>query len=252
MILNLIYRCCDTVNACSMRKPRIFGLSKQQIVFKCLDSLKMNIDNISNDIDLKIFVVADKCSDKLKEKLNNVFKYAEYEFLNEKTGGNANSFCKCVEIANSLPDNQIVYFLEDDYVFLRNDILNKLVFSIVRLSNLDGQYCAIMLDDYPDRWMNNCRNNVHIKCIETGHFMQIHHTTCTFSLWTNSVKDNIDSLLGFKNWPYVNEDMCINRLWKSVPLFSPIPAWTIHFQEDSTIPCYINKENLKRYMNVII
>lgn len=247
MTLNLIYRCCDTVNACSMRKPRIFNLTKQQIVMKCLDSLKMNLDNFSKENTLKIFVIADKCSDKLKEKLKTTFEIAECTFLDENSGGNAKSFCKCVEIANSLPDNQIVYFLEDDYVFLRNDILNKLIFSIERISNLEERFSAIMPDDYPDRWLNYVKDNVHLRCIETGHFMQIHHTTCTFSLWTNSVKDNVDSLLGFKNWPYVNEDMCINRLWKSVPLFNPIPAWTIHFQEDSTIPCYINKENLRRF-----
>lgn len=249
MKLNIIYRCCDTVNACSMPYPRIFNLSKQQIVFKCLDSLKMNLDNLNTDISLKIFVIGDKCSDSMIAKLKSVFfnKNVKYTFLTEQDGGNARSFCSCVQIANELPDDEIVYFLEDDYLFLRNDILNKMVFSMQRLKELDNADVAITGDDYPDRWKNNCRENSFLRVVEQGNFLRIHHTTCTFCTTTNVIKKYYNDLMLFQLWPHINEDRCINKLWQNVNLYSPLPAWTIHFQENSTIPIYISREKLRRF-----
>lgn len=248
--LNLIYRCCDTVHACSLLKPRIFNFSKQKIVFGCLNSLKKNLEFATKHIELETFVVADKCTDELKEKLKTVFGNSKYEILDEKTGGNAKSFCKCIEIAKFLPDNEIVYFLEDDYLFLRNDVLPLMVFSMNRLSSLENKFVGFTADDYPDRYLNKTlRENSKLRCIETGHFLQIHHTTCTFAMYTNSVKENYANLMKFEHWPFVTEDQCINNCWNgNVPLFSPIPAWTCHFQEDNVIPIYLNRDFLKKEM----
>lgn len=152
--------------------------------------------------------------------------------------GNAASFCECVNLALQLPDDEIVLFLEDDYLFLHDNSLMNIVVNMGILSKYENRHVAMMPDDYPDRWTDNTYVGT-ARITSTGHFIRINSTTCTFAAYAADIKAFKDSLLGFIKWPFVGEAETINKMWKSVPLYQPIPAYTLHCQTRAQIPIYI-------------
>ena len=118
MKLNIIYRVCDGVEVCSAYK-RCFDVGKRQLVRKCFDRLSANMDAFikhAGSGNLRFVCVYDHCSDETLAYIRSRSPYAE--FVKPGVPGNAGSFCRCVEVASGLPDGEIAYFLEDDYLFL--------------------------------------------------------------------------------------------------------------------------------------
>lgn len=238
--LNIVYRVCDQVKASSVN-TRCFDVTKKELIKKCIDSLKDNIESYSGT--LNFFCVADNCSDDI---ISYVRKMIPSVQLEECKLGNAASFCKCIEIASTLPSGEQVLFLEDDYLFLKKDVLNLLNRNLTHLSHVLDQKVAIMPDDYPDRYVEN-RICTECRVTESGHFLRIDKTTCTFATYTDVVKKNKRQFLKFIKWPKITERSSINKVWKKVPLFQPVPAWTLHCQTKSVVPIYLDFEKIRNF-----
>lgn len=239
--LNIIYRMCDAVSVSSGNK-RCFDVPKNQLIKKCLASLKSAVENFQGN--LRLFCVADNCSDDIIDFVKNNFPMVQVKRFDKI--GNAKSFCECIELASSLPDNEQVLLLEDDYLFLNKNALELLNFNLDKLSVENDEHVAIMPDDYPDRYTDNAINT-ECRVTETGHFLRIDKTTCTFATYTDVVKKYKKYFMRFSQWPKVTENESVNYVWKKVPLYQPIPAWTLHSQVKSVVPIYLDYEKIKDY-----
>lgn len=241
--LTIIYRVCDSIEIINGER-RCFNTSKTNLIKKCLLSLEKNITTFSHP--LSFHCIADNCSEDLISFIRLHFPKINLQSYNKL--GNANSFCKCVELACSLNDNEQVLFLEDDYLFLQDDVLNKLYRNLNEISQEIKSQIAIMPDDYPDRYDNN---RIKTECIvtQTGHFLRIDKTTCTFATFAGNIKKFKKNLTAFKNYTKGSQKAIIqrNKLWKKIRLYQPIPAWTLHCQLKEIIPRYIDFEQLKNY-----
>lgn len=231
---------------CSARK-RCFDVPKIKIIDKSLDSIRVNLENSINRVNVDVTVVEDLCSEKTIDKINGTFSGFETRIFSLGLGSNAKSFCSCVKLAQEFKDEDIVFFCEDDYLFLIDDIFQRMSYSMMNISNKVGEYVGLMPDDYPDRYINGISKNKDVVSLETGHFMSIDKTTCTFSAFCRDVKRYSSQLYNFINWPYVGEDQSINLMWQKVKLFCPIPAWTMHSQLKSIIPPYIDFQKVDNY-----
>ena len=156
--LNVIFRMCDKVSASSASK-RCFNVLKNNLIKKTLHSLQKCVENYKSP--LKIYCVADNCSEDIVSFFLNMFPGSEMIRL---FSGNAKSFCECIELACRIPDGEQVYFIEDDYLMLNENVLNLLNFNLEQLSKETGKKNAIMPDDYPDRYKNGA--------IQTGAFFK--------------------------------------------------------------------------------
>ena len=192
------------------------------------------------------YCVADNCSDDLLDFIKKDFPQVKLETHLQM--GNAASFCRCVEIACSLKDNDQVFFLEDDYLFLNPNTLSLLYKNLNEISQVCQKYIAIMPDDYPDRYEDN-RIKTECRVTQTGHFLKIDKTTCTFATFSQNIKIFQKNLFAFKNYKPGSKKAIEsrNKLWKKIPLYQPIPAWTLHSQLKKIIPRYINFDQLKNY-----
>lgn len=241
--LNIIYRVCDFVNVCSVG-GRCFSIDKNKLIKKCLLSLKTNIENYKGNLDF--YCIADNCSTDLVNFIQENFKNVIIRCYAKL--GNARSFCMCVDLACTLPDNEQVYFLEDDYLFLNDNVLNLINYNLTQLSIDTQKYCAIFPDDYPDRYKENVNSfNTELRVTNSGHFARIFATTCTFVTYTNVIKVFRNDLLNFINWPIIGENESINRLWQEVPLYQSLPALTLHSQLTDIIPRYLDYNKLNNY-----
>ena len=146
-----------------------------------------------------------------------------------------------------MPNGEQVLFLEDDYYFLNEDVLEKLNLCLRKLSAEKRQFVALMPDDYPDRYQENSINT-ECRITEMGHFLRVDKTTCTFATYTDVVKKYKKRFLRFSKWPKVSENESINEVWKKIPLYQPIPAWTLHCQTKDIIPMYLDYKKIKTYI----
>lgn len=239
--LNIIFRMCDKVSASSASK-RCFNVSKNRLIKRTLSSLQKCVENYKSS--LKIYCVADNCSENIVSYFSNMFPDSE---LVKLFSGNAKSFCECIQLACRIPDGEQVYFVEDDYLMLNENVLNLLNFNLEQLSKENGKKIAIMPDDYPDRYKNGA---IQTECRVTkqGHFLRIDRTTCTFATYSDVVKKNKNTFLKFMDWPRVTEEKSVNKVWKRTPLYQPVPAWTLHCQTRSVVPIYLDYERIKNYL----
>jgi hypothetical protein len=116
-------------------KVKVDGIDKY-------DSLK-NLKQIFNDWEW--ICIADNCDDHLINHLNTEFSFDE--FIETKLG-NPGSFWKLYEVAlNSIKDDDIAYFIEDDYLHLPQApevIIEGLKF-----------FDYVTLYDHPDKYKNH-------------------------------------------------------------------------------------------------
>lgn len=234
-MLRVVYRCCDAVQVCSAR-TRFCGLPKRDLVKGCLRSF------LPLPPSVLFHVVADNCSDELVEFVRSS---VSPETLVRTSAGNAESFCRCVEIAAALRPSDWVLMLEDDYLALRPDVLRLLPAALDRLSIVNGRPCALMPDDYFDRY-KDFRRNTEVCVVPEGNFMRIDKTTCTFAASAGDIARHKDDLLRFRSWPRVGENGSVNRMWADVPLYSPLPAWTCHVQIRSALPPYLDPDAVSK------
>ncbi len=123
--MHLIYRVCDGKNAVSSGGKRCFDVDKFSLIKCCLDSMRISLKNLDPRVKLDVHVIADNCSDEIVDAVHRTFGECD---LRRTSLGNAKSFCECVEIGTfaAFDDNDIVFMLEDDYLFLDDDVFSKI------------------------------------------------------------------------------------------------------------------------------
>ena len=245
--LNVFYRVCDKVECTSVAK-RHFGQTKKGLIAKCLERIKENVLNLDDRIKLSAYVVSNNCSPETVERVKETFSTVDSEIKIMPELNNPATFLECVRKCCEIADgNEMVYFLEDDYTFLRDDVLNRLVFSLDFLRKKNSAYVGIMPDDYPDRYENGTAKNKNVVVGESGHFLEVDKSTLTFATFAGAVRENAELLYNHRFWPRVNEDQSVNLMWKKVRLYQPLPAWTVHTQYDFLVPKYLDTEEMKKH-----
>lgn len=124
------------------------------MIDRCLHSIAFSLSSLDRRIDLRVHVIADNCSDRTIDAVKGVFGECE---LQRVSIGNAGSFCLCVDVGTGpdVTDDSIVFMLEDDYLFLDNDVFSKMAVAFQQIGDTIGKDIGIMPDDYPDRYRNH-------------------------------------------------------------------------------------------------
>jgi hypothetical protein len=104
--INIIFRTCDAVNAVH-KAPRPFDLDKKTLIKICFKSLHNALQSYNYNIVI--------LGDNLSEEMKDFFKTFDIKLI-EGVFGNDNSIRETIKIATQFPDNEWVYFCEDDYL----------------------------------------------------------------------------------------------------------------------------------------
>lgn len=206
-----------------------------------------SINLVDSRINLIAHVVQDRCSAEILSSITQTFGQS-VKIHKPVSSGNAASFCSCIETATSIgmPDDAIVFFVEDDYLFLDDNVFSKMVVAFQQLRKIIGGPVGIMPDDYPDRYIDGKRV-CQVVTTEVGNYMRIHHSTCTFAVDAASLRQHKSQCMEFSKWPYIGEDMSINLMWRDVALFQPAAALTLHAQSESICPAYLDTSKLRKH-----
>ena len=154
------------------KNPPIFNDDKFKLSEFCLNSFKESLGSLN----VKIWALLDNCPKEYESLFKKYFDPDKLVILNLNAIGNKASFDLQIKILSEQKDSEIVYFAEDDYVYLPNQF--KIMVNFFKQnSNVD----FITPYDHPDYYYHLLhRYKSIIKISPYHHWRTIASTTCTF------------------------------------------------------------------------
>ena len=256
----IIFRACDSVNAVN-KNPRPFNLAKTELIKICFLSL---LDGLKG-LNYRIIILGDK----LSEEMIAFFNSFEVEMCLGSYGNDA-SIRESLNIAKTIPDDEWIYFCEDDYLHVPNSFLvidnflnerNQLFvqeikpYNLSSMVNLPAKDLFIFPPDYPDRYFPKYRRHSLIVQSSDCHWRQITNITFTFLAKTSTIKKHLallrkssrkanDSLLSrklFGHFGFIASSIC----------FSPMPGLSTHMHINSMTSLRDWKKITEEYLDRI-
>ena len=243
--IHVIFRACDKVHSVN-KNPRPFDLDKTTLVKISFMSLMDSLAGIPHSVR----VLGDAISDDLR----GFFSSYNVELI-EGVFGNDASIRKTFELAFDVPDNDWVYFCEDDYIHVPHAMpfIYRFINASQRFMEFKPRYytwssfvnvrdrdLVIHPTDYPDRYKGNYRRFSLIFHSDDCHWRQITDTTFTFLLKGSTLRKHYSflKLCSFK----ANDRLLSRRLFGRLSFIaqtlalSPMPGLATHMHKDTMAP----------------
>ena len=151
---DIVLRYCSTVNLwkTSQTWKRIIpNIDKATLILTCFNSLIKSIkyfqENNENSISVNLHLVDDGHEENLNDKMIRLSENLNIKthYYKNKNQGNKESFLYCLNLSQNFED--LIFFVEDDYLFEQNTI-EELIFSYSRLATLLNEEIIISPADY--------------------------------------------------------------------------------------------------------
>ena len=248
--LTVIFRSCTSVNMLTQNKKRLFDENKSEYTFRSLNSIikslnqaKATLPKIEFDI-----IVIDHNSEKndieqMKKQLdksnlkNSIILLNVNEFVNNIKSINAknekvteNQISNMSNIHKSLlvakdQCNDLVYFVEDDYLH-QLDSIYEMIFTYERISSQMNRELFICPTDYPYLYTKADATNIFLG--SSKHWRKVEETLCTFltsKIILQKYWKKFISMCQFEHYPF---EQPLHDIYKSEYCLSPIPSLALH------------------------
>ena len=248
--LTVIFRSCTSVNMLTQNKKRLFDENKSEYTFRSLNSIikslnqaKAALPKIEFDI-----IVIDHNSEKndieqMKKQLdksnlkNSIILLNVNEFVNNIKSINAknekvteNQISNMSNIHKSLlvakdQCNDLVYFVEDDYLH-QLDSIYEMIFTYERISSQMNRELFICPTDYPYLYTKVDTTNIFLG--SNKHWRKVEETLCTFltsKIILQKYWKKFISMCQFEHYPF---EQPLHDIYKSEYCLSPIPSLALH------------------------
>jgi hypothetical protein len=256
---NVIFRTCDAVQA--LRGSRSFGLDKRTLIKACFLSLHDSLEDFPHSI----HILGDKLSPELARFFQRFAERDRRVTLSQGDWGNDESIRQSITRAVSFPEDEWVFFCEDDYLHrpIAFAWIDELIRSRAQTLRFEpGRWFMKMLfrraneaplfihpADYPDRYEAAKRQFSLVFITRLNHWRQISSTTFTFLGEVRSIKRFEkyirESSVGAR------DDYLSRHLYSHVFFFgrglclSPIPGVSTHMTDGVMSPI-VDWESLLR------
>ena len=216
--MNKIYRLSN-----NKQETNLEGINKQ----KCL----INFLSIFGSDDL--IIVADNVKDETIETVKKLGIKASDIYRTSL--GNSKSFIYAADIAKTFNDDDIIYFVEDDYLHLENS--PELILEGIQLADYVSLYDH--LDKYLDKGENNPYPNQFVKdggedtkviISKSTHWKFTNSTTMTFAMRVGILKEDYEIMKRYcvTAFPHDFEMFCELREKKNRKIITSIPGRSTH------------------------
>ncbi len=236
MKIDIILRTHDKLNVHPIK--RIVGAPKQEIVFRCVNSLVKSINKTNEDITLT--VIDDHSSNETLKILDKILSQCKYEFglVHLKGTGNNASLAEWYAKAKE-SSADIVYCVEDDYLHVEDAISDMIVAWKQFSKNVECDIALHPLDD-PDMYRPYSIKPSRVVLGVKSHWRTCHY--CTGTMWLSPKTINrhwdlfqkIIDLYGTEEGERLNvhEGTTFSKIWTGdTVLFTPLNPLAIHLNE---------------------
>lgn len=231
-----------------------------KIIYRISDAgyNKIKPDYINNENCLKNFVyvfgnknvqiIADNCSE---DTLKMIRKYIHPNQIKKvSVGHGAGTFNLALDEALKLDDNEVVYFLENDYLHKPN--ADKI---LLEGFNTGANYIALY--DHPDKYIDGANPEVEgggeltrVLLTESCHWKLTNSTTMTFASKVKTLREDEEILRSFTQGSYPRDfEMFLALRDKGKALITPIPGYATH-GETAWLSPLINWNDISNNTNI--
>lgn len=230
--LDIILRYCSTVNLwkTSQTWKRIIpDINKETLILTCFKSLITSINNFkkkyNDELKIKLHLVDDGHQEDFNQKLISLSDQlnVETKYYKNENQGNKQSFQKCLKLSKNFKD--LVFFVEDDYLFEQNAI-EECVLSYSRLATQLDQDIIISPTDY---WFYyDTLYNTSVILGANYKFRFVGETLMTFLTSKKIIEENYDLIEKVsleENDPF---EKPLHELYKKHPCLAPIGSLSYH------------------------
>lgn len=245
MKLCIIYRTCEVVEAVH-GTPRPFGMTKKQVIDTCFESLVKTKAEYQGETE--IIVVGDRLSPERQE-----FFRPHVDQVIVGSYGNGPSIEKTFEVADTKPEGTILFFCEDDYLFVPQALpymMDMYQNKDRYLGPLRQNHLFIHPPDYPDRYLwpdphtGKVLNGYLILISDHCHWRQIPSTTYTFLCSKEAYLKHRETLwVSAPNW---NDRLLSQRIYTQELCLSPMPGLASHMHVGAMTPL-VDWQKLTKY-----
>jgi len=198
---------------------------------KCLQ----NFCNAFYDHIDDIYVIADNCSEPTINMINRYINPTNIEKVS--VGHGAGTFNLALDKALKWEDDEIVYFVENDYLHKPNS--DKIL-----IEGFNVGYSYVALYDHPDKYIDGANPLVEdggevtrVMLTDSCHWKLTNSTTMTFASKVSTLKEDESILREFTSGTHPNDfPMFLSLREKQHGLITPIPGYSTHGETEWLTP----------------
>ena len=248
--LTVIYRSCTNINMLTQNKKRLFDKEKSEYTFRSLNSIIASLNQAKKSFPQIEFdvVVIDYNSkkndvDQMKKQLNksyfnnsiislniNEFKdkikkvNAENKDVTKNQVSNMSNIHKSLLIAKK-QCNDLVYFVEDDYLH-QKDAICEMIFTYERIASQTNRELILCPTDYPYLYTKIDSTNIFLGSAK--HWRVVGETLCTFLTSSNMLQKHWDKFISMCQFEHKPFEQPLHDIYKLEYCLSPIPSLALH------------------------
>ena len=253
--LDIIIRTCSSVNMLTQTKNRIFEKDKIVYTAKTIKSLinSVKYDPQLEKINVQFKVIDHNSSDENLEKISSIFKNSKVKYdlhkldlskyekniekINER--GEEVSHNQMSNMANinqslleSKNSNDLVYFVEDDYLH-KKEAISEMVFTYERLASQLDKEIIICPADYPYLYTQAELTQNFLG--KKYHWRKVNETLCTFLTSKKIIEKYWDKYLSMCKKEHAPFEKPLHQIYEKELCISPIPSLAVHFTNVNSI-----------------
>ena len=242
--LKIIFRSSTRELILDQNKKRLFDHKKNEYTFRSLNSLLKSIQvskEVFKSVNFEV-IVTDTRSDindihqikKILSRYDISNKLIEINLDNfkEKIIGNytEGKFANMANLYTSLTltkenSDDLIYFVEDDYIHTKNCIL-EMLFSYEKLSTVLDTELFLLPADYPYLYTKSSPSRIFLG--HHKHWRQVDESLVTFMTSRDVILNNFEKFMQMATKWEDPWEKPLHDIYKKVPCFSPIPSLSIH------------------------
>ena len=235
--LNIYFRSCSKVNLWNQNKKRIFEADKEEYALRSLYSILKSINYSKknfNKINIKLSIIDDNSSEKFIQNMkklllkfdidNEIISLQDNEIAQDIKDSNFASIKKCFMLAKE-NSNDLIYFVEDDYIHDEICIL-EMIGTYERIATQLNKEIILCPVDYPYLYAN-C-DPTYIFLGNKKHWRKTEQSLGTFLISKTNLNIYWENLLQFASGKDNPAELALHKIYEKEPCFSPIPSLAIH------------------------
>lgn len=242
--LKVIFRSCTSELIMDQNKKRLFENEKNEYTFRSLNSLLKSIEEAKktfNNINYEVIVTDTNSHIEDLNQIKNIL--SNYKIPNQLIEINLNNYknkiigeysaAKFANMANLYSSldlakdasNDVIYFVEDDYVHTKASIL-EMLFSYEKFSSIFKKDVFLLPADYPYLYTKN--NYTKIFLGHNKHWRLVDESLVTFMTSREIILKNFENLMVMATKWEDPWEKPLHEIFKTFPCFSPIPSLAMH------------------------
>ena len=252
--LDIIIRTCASVNMLTQNKKRLFEKEKIVYTLRTIKSLLNSaLDPGLTSLDINFKVIDHNSTNENLKEIDNVFKKfgKKYSLINLDVLKFKNQIEKINQRGEDVTSNQIsnmanihqslleskncedlIYFVEDDYLHRKNS-LKEMIFTYERITSQLNKEIIICPTDYPYLYAKSEMTQNFLG--HKYHWRRINETLCTFLTSKNIIEKYWEKYTEMCKKEHAPFEKPLHDIYKKELCISPIPSLALHFTNINSI-----------------